>query len=103
MCSGHIAAGMKSISLLSSNIELQDLNLTLLGFHLTFVCDFFIILPFLPFEMVMFILCFYMLKVYHLIFDFVGGLQLIYYLESQKRLWIETLNSVVTVKDYGDF
>lgn len=80
MCSRHSAGGVKPKTILTTNIELQDVDLALLGFHLTLVCDFFIVLSFLPFGMVMFILCFYVLEVCHLIFDFAGGLQLIYYL-----------------------
>jgi hypothetical protein len=62
-------------STLASHTELQNLELALLGFGLSLFHHLLTMHPYLPFEMVMYILCYCMLKVSDLLFcfDFTGG------------------------------
>jgi predicted membrane metal-binding protein len=53
-----------------SDMELQGLMLSLLGFGLALVSPFFIIFLFLPFWDANFILCHCILEVYNFLFDF---------------------------------
>lgn len=60
-------------SALTSDMEMQRLECALLVSGLALVQYFFTMRLFLPFGMVMRILCHYMLKIYDLLFDFTGG------------------------------
>lgn len=64
----------KLSKLLTSNMELQDLVFSMLGFCLALVYCFLTTLPFLPFGMAMYILCHYMLDLCDVFdFHFIGG------------------------------
>ena len=60
-------------SILTSDIKMQNLEFDQLGFDLTLVQCFLTMLPSLCFQMVMYILCHYMLEVCDIFyFDFIG-------------------------------
>jgi hypothetical protein len=55
-----------------SDVALQNVMLALLGFGLALVTSFLAMPPFLPFGMGMLTLCYWILKVYDVPFDFTG-------------------------------
>ena len=84
-------------------MEMQILEFFHLVFSLSLVQYFLTMLSFLHFEIIMYILCHYMLNIYYrlLYFDFYRGLQLRDYMNLRREF--EILNKFETVVDYGCF
>ena len=81
---------------------MQSLEFALTIFSHVWSSVVFPMLSFIPFGLVIHILCQYMLDVCHLLFYFdFTGVQIKYCHESQEDF--ELLNNVVTLIDYGDF
>ena len=88
---------------LTSDLEVGNLEFSLLIFSLALVKCFLIVLHFLPFEMVVHVLCRYVLQACDLSFVFYFPGDYSKEIAMSLRRDFGLLNSVETMIDYGDF
>ena len=102
-CSQQSLTELEIWSVLTSDMEMQNLEFTLLVFSLVLVKYFLIMLFFLPFWMVMYILCYSMLEICDLVYHFDFRQITVKRMHDFERLCFGFLNSADTVIDYWDF